>query len=371
MKAKRFILTVLIICLCTLFLTSGGLGCAKNDTVTELGIPLAERFGEGVTARCTWDVEIFEGRLYVSGGDYGANTGPTDIWSYDLEHGGWTKSGELSEEAVTRFVNIGGELIALGTDPTDDWTFGNFYRLSRGEWIKKRTIPNGVHNFDMVEFDGKLFTGLGVVPGNTPVAFSRDGGESFEPVALIKEGAVLDTSELDQVRCYELLVHSGKLYGVTCLVSEGVTAYSVYRYDGNNMIYVSDFIPKSSGKRLGMNLFGAKLEFDGRVYYASDYLYCGDGIWSAEKVNLPCGGYVSDLLADGGVLYALASAEREDGYLVTVYRVGGEGYERVVDFTYSVPAICFFKDGQTFYLGMGSRYETAEKNGAVLAVKIP
>lgn len=39
-----------------------------------------------------------------------------------------------------------GQLFVSGTDPTDDWTFGNFYvRSSDGTWSKRRTIPNGIH----------------------------------------------------------------------------------------------------------------------------------------------------------------------------------------------------------------------------------
>ena len=80
--------------------------CACGDTYTELGIPLSERYPEGIRARCPWDMTVFDGKLYIGGGDYDANSGPVDIWCYDIDNGTWENSGTVPDEEINRFAVI-------------------------------------------------------------------------------------------------------------------------------------------------------------------------------------------------------------------------------------------------------------------------
>ena len=45
-------------------------------------------------------------------------------------------------------------------------------------WNKVRTLPGGIHNYDMIEYDGAAFAGLST-PLGALVARSTDGGEKW------------------------------------------------------------------------------------------------------------------------------------------------------------------------------------------------
>lgn len=82
-------------------------------------------------ARCPWDIKVFEGKVYVGSGDYGANTGPIVIWAYDIASGKWVSTGSVRDEAVTSFKVIGGKLTIPGIDPMGTWSYGNVYQVAK------------------------------------------------------------------------------------------------------------------------------------------------------------------------------------------------------------------------------------------------
>lgn len=151
---------------------------ANDITYVELGIPTASRYSEGIRARCPWDMIVWNEKLYVGSGDYDSNSGPVDIWRYDTTKGVWENSGTVPDEEISRFCVIGDVLVAPGIDPTEDWTYGNYYKQDGEEWVKVRNISGGMHNFDMVEYNGSIFCGLGVASGEYPVVYSADDGKN-------------------------------------------------------------------------------------------------------------------------------------------------------------------------------------------------
>ena len=82
---KRILALWLIFSVLALLLTS----CSSTDTIDsityiELGIPSCERYPEGIRARNPWDMAIFGDKLYIGSGDYDKNSGPVDMWCYDM-----------------------------------------------------------------------------------------------------------------------------------------------------------------------------------------------------------------------------------------------------------------------------------------------
>ena len=65
----------------------GGAPIDVSSRVERLGNPLAKRYPDGSQfqdARQISALQVFDGKLYVGHGDWGLNSGPTDIWYYDL-----------------------------------------------------------------------------------------------------------------------------------------------------------------------------------------------------------------------------------------------------------------------------------------------
>lgn len=85
----------------------------KSAEYTELGIPAAENYEKGSAALYIYDMEVYNGKLYIGDGDYSANTGPVKVMAYDIAAESWSVSGTLPDEAVTRFAYLGGQGIFL------------------------------------------------------------------------------------------------------------------------------------------------------------------------------------------------------------------------------------------------------------------
>lgn len=103
-----------------------------SERLEKLGHPLAKRYPDGSEfqdARNISDLKAFDGKLYVGHGDWGLNSGPTDLWYYDLHKQEFVKQGQIEDEAADQFRVINGRLYVPGTDPQEDWSLGNFYRL--------------------------------------------------------------------------------------------------------------------------------------------------------------------------------------------------------------------------------------------------
>jgi hypothetical protein len=149
-----------------------------------VGVPMA---GLAPYARNAWDLKVYADRLYVGGGNSSnwgpsPNAGPIPVVSWDgrsLAREFWT-----SEEQVDRFVEVDGALVVPGHDPRDDWSLGNFYRLEAAGWVKHRTIPGGIHAYDVAGHGGLLYAALGSVDPRATVVRSADGGLSWVAVPL-------------------------------------------------------------------------------------------------------------------------------------------------------------------------------------------
>jgi hypothetical protein len=141
-------------------LTGAGARSELPVRVEKLGNPLAKRYPDGSAfhyARTISDLQEFDGKLYVGHGDIVLNSGPTDIWYYDLHKKEFVKQGQIEDEAADHYRVINGRLYLPGMDPREDWSMGNFYRLEDGEWVKHRTLPGSLHSTDIVGIGNSLF----------------------------------------------------------------------------------------------------------------------------------------------------------------------------------------------------------------------
>lgn len=172
-----------LVCLLTVLSCLTGVHADDTARIEILPGPVSERFKAQIYARNVWDLQVFDGRLYVGTGNSSnigpsPNAGPVPIWSLDLASGIWKVEGSVDDEQIEVFRVTNGALTVPGHDPREDWSKGNFYRLGPREWTKTRTITNGIHTYDMAFFAGRLWAGLGT-EGDFQLASSRDGGQNW------------------------------------------------------------------------------------------------------------------------------------------------------------------------------------------------
>ena len=362
-----------LLCIFLLLLSISALSaCLSDISYKELGIPAKERYPAGVLARLPWDMTVWDGMLYIGGGDYDANMGPVDIWCYDIDEGVWNNSGTVEDEEINRFCVINGTLTVPGIDPKEDWDTGNFYTLTDGTWTKHRNIPGGVHNFDMIEHDGMIFCGLGVASGEYPIACSYDGGKSFEQVKMYRNGKPIDTSDREYVRVYDLFELNGELFAAF-LYSGDEISYDLYRYEDGVFVYDNDWYSKIDRRILSHSIIAEKLSYNGKIYFTTGYLYATSDMNVLERIPFSDGQTVYDITVYDSSLYALTAKENEDGgFTISVWesRNGkASTFTELFCFTYDVPPVSFAIASNVFYIGMGGYGAENDKNGMILEIK--
>ena len=348
-------------------------GFNPETDLTELGNAVSAHYTPGAIANCAWDLVVWNGVLYRTAGDYDKNSKGTPIYAYNLADGKWELSYTAWDDSLHRFLNIYGVLAAPGIDPRDDWKLGNYYVLGE-EWRQVRNLPGGIHNFDMIGYDGKIFAGLGVLAGSSPCAMSTDGGASFQSVPMYKDGQIVDTTGKDHIRIYEYLTFKGQLYAMAYMGD----FWGFYRFEGDKFVYVSAAGAYASSSRTNYNYLNAKIELGDTCFVVSSSLHAIRDFADPDAnkiVQMPNSERVSDALLADGTLYTLTYAEKaEGGYETVIYKsaTGEEGsFREVLRFDYAVPPCSFTLDGDCFYIGMGSKKLIHNANGMVLQAKLP
>lgn len=343
-----------------------------NLDVVELGIPTIYLYNGGDTRNCAWDTYYYNGKIYRGGGDYDKNT-TTFVWSYNIENRQWVKEITTSDGAIHRFVEIDDKLMTPGVDADKGWDYGNYYVLDENGWMKYANVPDGVHVFDMVEYDGKIFFGLGINWKKVPLAYTEDG-ENFTVVNFYKDGSKLSTSSsaaITPVRVYETFTFNGDLYCLMQYRGEN----EIYRYEDGKMQYVSN-VTDIPGAPSNFNHWTAKCEFNGKLYISGRYLYqVTDFDTNAiKKIDMPNKEMVVDFIIKDGKGYALSYLANADGsYKTVIYEsatMEAGSFVEVKSFDYGIVPLTFDKAGDDFYVSMGGRYSTSSgKNGILLRVK--
>jgi len=187
----------------------------SSATVVEMGN--ATSYPADSVANYVWDVKLFNGNIYRGAGDYDKNSGDTDFLVFNMAESRWENAGTATDEAIHRYVEIGGKLYAPGIDSRDSggWDLGNYYVLEDSKWQKVRNVPNGIHCFDMIGFDGKIFMGVGTEAVADTVAVSSDNGESWSYLPLHNaNGSAFDTSAYEWSRTYAFAEYNGTFYAL-------------------------------------------------------------------------------------------------------------------------------------------------------------
>jgi hypothetical protein len=345
--------------------------------LVRLGNPTKARFasGDAVYARNPWSLVVFDGKLYVASGNSNhkgpaPNTGPVDLWTARLGESGakWVREYEVADEQVDLFRIFDGELWIPGHDShvtgrnpswlkkvlgfVKDWAAGNVYRHRAGgdRWEQLRTIPNGIHVYDLLRFGGKLFAAISTIVGGV-VAASSDGGLRWE---------LMLTDFGPGHRTRSLFALGGALYAST-------TAGKVYRFDAAKKKF-DHLDVELFPNRLSGELFAARTTaFGDRVVYIGartqidhDWdpmgLFVVEAPLSARLVDLPGGAMPRDVLVEGKTLYVLASRDQAGGgtQMFVFKSEDLKSWESVLHFESGTFARSFAKNAGSFFFGLGS-----------------
>ncbi len=348
--------------------------------ITDIGSPINDYYTKELTreyptARNPWKMAIYNGVLYVATGDYTQNSGNTPIFAYDLEEKEWKAPYITADESLEVFREIGGKLYAVGNDSTaPTWEYGNYYELDGEGWLAHKDLPGAVHCFDIIEYDGAKFFGIGTENGGISPVLRADNNGGYSSVEFIKDGeSRLSAELLEFCRAYNFFIAGGELYVFLLapyLDGETQTAYEIFKYDGEKFVYhrALDYsgvgflrVPDGDkNKLLRQNFFTYEFTKDGCAYFASGYLFKTADFLSFERVHLPNGGAVTDMLEVSGEYYVLSFTKEDDMYKNTVWRMEeGDSFEKVLEFEHEgAYALSFAFDGERFYIGMGNRANT-------------
>lgn len=327
-------------------------------------------------ARNVWDMQLFGGRIWLGHGDSIDNWGPIPVWSLDPATGALAAEFTANDEQVDVFRVLGGALYVPGHDPRADLTLGQFYRLEPGGWAEHRTIPHGLHTFDLALHGGRLYAALGTgeTPGEASLLASSDGGEHWT--------AVTD----DVQRMYGLFELGGGLYASPLLrnAAEPGLGRTLLRYDGTRFVHTevdgTVLLPE-----LEAGVYGRMVRptaFHGELVYVVarntfDWVpvalaVTGD-LRQVRRVELPDPGAVPfDLLVRGDTLFVLVAAPAAGGgATVEVHETTDLVHWRErLRFAAPTFARSFEESGGDFFFGLGCTYSTpSPASGQIFRVR--
>lgn len=142
-----------------------------------------------------------------------AGTNGGDIYVWDTKQNKARKVGQVQEQGVTYMRQFNKNLYIPGPDAIESWDLANFYKSgNNGEkWSKVRTIPNGVHVWDLCFWRGKMYVSTGSVKkgeGYGAVLESSDEGKTWK-----ESLAAYPPDRKNQfARCYALIPQPDGLY---------------------------------------------------------------------------------------------------------------------------------------------------------------
>jgi hypothetical protein len=325
--------------------------------------------GEKIYARNIWDMQLFDGKIYLGAGN-SSNEGPAQnagrvpLHCLDVETESFINEYEVAEEQIERFKVFNDILYIPGHDATQAWDFGNFYRYESDEWEKIRTIPEALHVYDLLIHDEKIIT-CGSVIGNSSVFISSDDGQTW------------NTYTLESGRVYSLFSLGVYIFAMLEFNSEKADWRGLYRWSEETGKFkrldkynASHIFPETQLETINIKM-EKQVNIGESIYYIGSYSHNDhqgipfaaykmsieqSGDLQISKVELPEQVTPRDLVYSEDALYLLATTSTEENYLITVYKIDTPGEneaEPLFYFSYNTFARSFEKQKNKFYFGMG------------------
>ena len=344
----------------------------KTAQLESLGNPFLEK---PVFARNVWDMQVFNGQLYFGHGDAVENSGPIKVFSYNPSSSQFTSDFTVDDEAINSFNIIDNQLLIPGYDPRESWDLGNFYRLENKVWHKYRTIPWGVHAYQLLEFAGKLFITIGTDDVHPGLLSSSDQGATWVDMS---------GNQFNDHRFNKLIVLNNQLYATGLLETGTVKLEGNLFKDASipvaniapgvatdtpvviqKLEYFNNGIVYTVGKRQMYTTDPAEERFETKAKAA----FFTTNFQDTVKIRLPENSVPTDILLRDGKVLILTHHKLEAGFEnIVIESADTQSWKETLHFSSASFARSFeFLEGK-FYFGLGCYFteQTCESNGEVL-----
>lgn len=351
----------------------------SGDNIEYLGNPFVKRwrYSENRYARNIWDMQLYQGRIYLGSGNMdnsppAPNTGATDIWAYDPSIKNFVKEGQVDEESIERFRVIDGELFIPGSDAMESWDFGNLYRKTPTHWKKYRNISNAIHVNDIINYQGQWFSSLGIHDLYSGIAVSDQYSGAWK------------TQQVGFFRFFDFFKWKGRLYASGLFFNEAYTKklqhrwnehqalipYSLYQYQNNEWkaqeTVFKQWFPqwsKSSAYLKHPTIFNDQFiyiaEFFEQQYQESSWqLYATKTLGQSNAIHLPYNAQAHDIKVQNNNIYVLAShqtGKKPWPYSnLVLHSTNLTDWRIISQFKANTFARSFERLNHCFYIGMGT-----------------
>ena len=360
-------LTILCLCSCN----------SHTAAYIDLGCPTKEYYQDNLTARCIWDMTIFDNKLYIGCGDYNNNSGPTPVLYCDLaDPGKWKEQAVLQDEQIGRFLLIDDKLTIPGFDPAGSPELGTYYQFENGIWQTKSGLLDGLHNFDLIRYDGKLFAGIGAKRGSTPIIAS-DNGKDFVRIPMNKNGEPIRTSGGECIRSHNFYALNGDLYSSFWYenIEENKLVSEMYRYESGVFVFDNDLVGKLNTGLSCTNIppKWADAVINDTLFLTTGHLYYTNDMSEFTLINLPGYAQTYDLYVFEDTLYILTASLDGETYKITVYSTKTseiDDFKKEISFDFPVHPTSFAVNNDSFFIALGKWWnDGAEQNGTIVQIK--
>ena len=303
-----------------------------------------------------------------------------DLVSYSSNNS-FSKEFTIDDEQIHRFIVSGTRVFIPGYDPLEDWSLGNFYTLETGClapvgcWNKTRTIPFGVHSYDLIEFENKLFVTIGgydpsVEPG---LLESLDRGQTWKSVT---------ASELLGLTFTRFFVLNSELFAVQEIRADSSMGLAKYQNGVFSSAGLSDknLVPDVSSTWRGR--LGRISVYQNRLLYTASSLggnialptaaYTADSLATVKPIALGADERPTDILLLENQVALLTVTKTTGGYLNRVYlSSNGSDFAAQFFFTTNHFARSFERLGAAWIFGLGClESESCDGAGTLLRLTL-
>jgi hypothetical protein len=399
-----------LVALIAVFLTAFALAVVGFSLPSVKSEPVVERLGnplldDGLKNRAlnVWDLQAFEGKIYLGGGSTVANVGPINVWAYDPSNKKFVKEFTVQEEAIEHYRVFGDRLYIPAADPTQGNRTKFYLRQSDGQWLKYASeVVELAHVRDLFKTSDNdlLLVGNSSEPEErtsrgTVIATPTTGGWLF------KDGGVQNVASQEVILAdfnwfFSVFQYQNQILATSSLLRDAddypgaVTRYDpqAKKFTLNFELHSDEFIPQDligQGSKYGLEVIYRPwhpVEFqDYLVYPVRSYSNSTDNYRKAymnsigfliksgmgnspQQLNLPQTALGEDVLVIDNELYVLANKkEGDDNSIIYVYKTDRLGrtikWQEVLSFSSANKARSFeYLDG-TFYFGLGQDYGEA------------
>ena len=348
--------------------------------------------GEYPFATQAWDMQVYDGKVFLAGGDYDKNSQATPVFTYNPKTEKFQYCDIVYTEQVGAFEVFDGRLMAVAIDPVA-WGGGEYYvyNKKKNAFDYYTTLPTNIHCYDVEYFDGKYF-----FAGSVNDTINCSGVQwidekdicSTDKTKTHHSFLTVDGERIPEylnMRVYELFAYKGELFAWhNALVPDEFKKYfGLFKYNKQTDCFekLGDEYTMAPVEKKIQNEIDY-MEIQAKLIYDDKYVFANNGLLYTEdfKNYTECefgegyeGFLAHDMFEREGQLYILASKKLKNGKHKTCVFVTEDlkEFAEVLNFESESYMISFEHIDNTFIFCEGSRDDNPTDNrGNLYAVKV-